>query len=326
MKKCVVIIPALNEEFTIGKVIDAIPGSLFGGSIDVEVVVVNDGSSDSTASIAAEHGAYVINHSQPMGVGYSFGDGVKEALRRSADYAINIDADGQHDPAQIETLLKPIYEDRADMVTASRFVDPKLYPHMPRIKRWGNDKVASIVSGIVGSRFYDVSCGFRAYNKEALLRLNLKGRFTYTQETFINLASNGHIRILEVPVEVRGVREFGKSRVASSIFMYAIKSGSIILSAYKDYQPVKFFGRISLTFFLIAFVLEVFFFVHYFVTGFFSGYLFVGLIGAFLALFSLIFFVMMIISDTLAKIYRTEEENLYLNKKRTYYPESASRQ
>lgn len=319
-RKCIVIIPALNEEITVGKVIDKVPDTLFDGELQLEVVVVNDGSTDNTANIAAEHGAYVISHSSPMGVGASFSDGVKEALRRQADYAVNLDADGQMDPADIQHLLKPIISGEADMVTASRFKDSSLYPDMPAIKRWGNDKVAKIVSRIVGRRYYDVSCGFRAYNREALLRLNLRGRFTYTQETFINLANSGHIRIAEVPVAIRGEREFGKSRVASNVFKYAYKSGSIILSAFKDYQPVRFFGSISLISFLIGLAFAVIFFAHYFITGVFRGYLFAGLIGAFMILIALIFCVVMVISDTLGRILKNEEEILYLNKKSLYYP------
>lgn len=109
MKKCVVIIPALNEEKTIGGVIDEVPKMLYGEELNMEVVVVNDGSTDKTEEIAREHGATVINHSMPQGVGASFFDGVREALNRKADYAVNIDGDGQMDPKDIERLLFPIW-------------------------------------------------------------------------------------------------------------------------------------------------------------------------------------------------------------------------
>ncbi len=321
MKKCIVIIPALNEEKTIGSVIDAIPKTLYNDVL-LEVIVVNDGSTDNTEYIAREHGADVISHIQPQGVGVSFRDGVKAALQRSADFAVNIDADGQMNPADIEKLLKLLYEGKCDMATASRFMDKTNYPEMPAIKKWGNDRIAQIVSLIVKTKYHDVSCGFRAYNKEALLRLNLHGRFTYTQETFINLASSSHIRITEIAVEIRGEREFGKSRVASSILKYAIRSGSIILSAFKDYRPIKFFGCLSLIFFLIGVLFEVVFFAHYFITGHFRDYLFSGLIGAFLAITSMVFLILMIVSDTLRKITALNEEILYLNKRREYYGDS----
>lgn len=319
MKKCVVIIPALNEEKTIDTIIDAIPKTMFDEEIFFEVVVVNDGSTDNTAQLAQEHGAVVIDHSSPMGVGASFSDGVNEALKRKADYAVNIDADGQMNPADIEKLLYPLYGGVADMVTASRFMDKENYPDMPKIKKWGNDKVASIVSTIVGSEYHDVSCGFRAYNREALLRLNLYGKFTYTQETFINLAGNSHIKIMEVPIKIRGEREFGKSRVVSSISKYAVRSGLIILSAFKDYKPIRFFGGLSLICLLIGTFFEGIMFSYYFMTGHFRNYLWSGLIGAFFAIAAMIFLIIMVVSDTLAKIKQNEEEILYLNKKREYY-------
>lgn len=318
MKKCVVIIPALNEEKTIAKVIDNVPDRVFG-DVTFEVVVINDGSTDQTEAIARKHGADVISHVRPMGVGTSFSDGIREALKRKADYAVNIDADGQMDPKDIEKLLKPLYGGWSDMVTASRFMDKDNYPDMPAIKKWGNDRVAGIVSSIVGNKFHDVSCGFRAYNREALLRLNLYGRFTYTQESFINLAGSTHVRIMEIPLEIRGEREYGKSRVASSIMRYAIQSGSIILSAFKDYQPVRFFGGLSLICFLIGVFFEAVMFSYYFVTGHFRDYLWSGLIGAFMAIAAMIFLILMIVSDTLGKMRRTGEEILYLNKKREYY-------
>lgn len=319
MKKCVVIIPALNEENTIGSVIDKIPRTFFEENVKFEVVVINDGSTDKTEAIAKEHGASVISHSQSLGVGASFFDGVKEALNRRADYAVNIDADGQMNPEDIEKLLLPIFRGDADMVTASRFMDADKYPQMPAIKRWGNDRVAEIVSSIVGNTYYDVSCGFRAYNKEALLRLNLYGKFTYTQETFINLAASSHIRIMEVPVIIRGEREFGKSRVASSIFKYTVRSGSIILSAFKDYKPIRFFGGLSLIFLIIGICFESIMFVNYFATGHFRNYLWAGLIGAFMAVAAMIFLILMIVSDTLGKMKRNEEEILYFSKRRAYY-------
>lgn len=319
MEKCIVIIPALNEERTIGEVIDAVPGLLFDGRIKLEVVVVNDGSTDRTAEIAEEHGAFVIYHALPQGVGVSFSDGIKEALRRKADYAVNIDADGQMNPKDIEKLLKPIVEGVSDMVTASRFKDKELIPQMPKVKLWGNNRVAQVISMIVGQRYYDVSCGFRAYNRETLLRLNLRGRFTYTQETFISLANNNHIRIEEVPVEIRGEREYGKSRVASSVLKYGIRSGSIILSAFKDYQPIRFFGGTALIFLLIGLIFEGIFLGHYIMTGYFRDYLWAGLTGAFMAITAMIFFVLMILSDTLGKLVKTEDEILYYSKWNAYY-------
>lgn len=320
--KCVVIIPALNEEKTIADVLDAVPMTLFEGTVFLEKIVVDDGSADQTSRIAIAHGASVIRHNTPQGVGSAFWSGIQEAMRRKADYAVNIDADGQMNPRDIEKLLVPIVNGEADMVTASRFKNPQYIPNMPPIKRWGNERVAEIVSNIVGEKYYDVACGFRAYNKRTMLMLNLKGKFTYTQETFLNLANKRNIKIVEVPLAIRGEREFGNSRVASNVLKYAFKSGSIILGAFKDYKPIRFFGSLSLLFLGMGLVLEIVFFTHFFMTGMFSGYLWAGLMGAFFAIMSMILLILMIVSDTLSKIIMNQEEILYYSKKREYYGDS----
>jgi len=125
-------------------------------------------------------------------------------------------------------------------------------PDMPPIKFYGNKIVTGIINWVCGStHFTDVSCGFRAFTREAAYRLTLFGRYTYTQETLIDLFSKG-VRMAEVPLKIRGVREHGQSRVASSIFKYASNSLPIILRAMRDIQPLKFFGSIALFLFLIA--------------------------------------------------------------------------
>src|SRR2546421_576714 len=129
---------------------------------------------------------------------------------------------------------------------------------MPPIKYFGNRVVTKIINWVCGgTKFTDVSCGYRAFNREAAFRLTLFGRFTYTQETFIDLFSKG-LRMAEIPLKVRGVREHGKSRVASSIFKYATNSLPIILRAMRDIQPLKFFGGIAGILFVLGMLTEGF--------------------------------------------------------------------
>jgi hypothetical protein len=176
-------------------------------------------------------------------------------MRRGADIIVNIDGDGQFNPADIRKLIQPLLDDKADFVTCTRFADPALRPTMPIVKYYGNQWVTSMINWICGgTQFTDVSCGFRAFNREAAYRLTLFGRFTYTQECFIDLFSKG-LRMAEVPLKVRGVREFGKSRIASSIWKYATNSFPIILRAMRDIQPLKFFGGIASIFGLMGLVL-----------------------------------------------------------------------
>ncbi|MBC7785711.1 MAG: glycosyltransferase family 2 protein [Burkholderiales bacterium] len=255
--KLIVTIPALNEEKTIAEVIRAIPRDIVGIS-EVEVLVCNDGSTDRTAELAEAAGATVITiHGRP-GLGTVFRTGFERAMRRGADIIVNIDGDGQFNPADITALIQPILEDQADFVTCSRFKDPALHPTMPAVKFWGNKVVTNLINWVCGgTKFSDVSCGFRAFNRDAAYRMTLFGRYTYTQECFIDLFSKG-VRIAEVPLKVRGVREHGKSRVASSILKYATNSLPIIIRAMRDIQPLKFFGGIAGILFLCGLLMSGF--------------------------------------------------------------------
>ena len=123
---------------------------------------------------------------------------------------------------------------------------------MPWVKKWGNVLLARLISRVLwGEHFTDVSCGFRAYSREAALRLNLFGRFTYTQETFIDLASKG-VMMTEVPLRVRGVRESGESRVAKSLWVYAARAGPSSCRRCGTFGRCRFFGAIGLAVFLFG--------------------------------------------------------------------------
>ncbi|MGE5611260.1 MAG: glycosyltransferase family 2 protein, partial [Bacillota bacterium] len=315
--KLVVTIPALNEEKTIAQVVRGVPRNI-PGIDDVEVIVVNDGSTDNTASEAADAGASIINLPGGGGLGTVFRAGLEQAMRRNADIVVNIDGDGQFNPVDIAKLVVPILEDRADFVTCSRFSDPALRPQMPIVKYYGNQVVTGIINWVCGgTRFTDVSCGFRALNREAAYRLTLFGKFTYTQETFIDLFSKG-LRIAEVPLKVRGVREHGKSRVARSIFKYATSSFPIILRAMRDIQPLKFFGGIALLLGIIGLLTGGF------VTGWYLWHRrttpFTSLItisGATVTL-SFLLGVLALLADMMGRHRRITEELLYLTRRRIH--------
>jgi len=247
----VVMMPALNEERTVGAVIDGIPRDIPGVG-RVGVIVVDDGSTDATGEIARERGAVVIRHPVRMGLGRSFGDGMERALREGADVIVNIDSDGQFNPADIPELIAPILADEADFVTCTRFQDPARVPEMPAVKKWGNRRMCTIVNFATGTtRLTDVSCGFRAFSREAALRMNLFGRFTYTHESIIDLARKG-MRIAEVPLDVRGERKHGRSRMASSVFAYGFRAVAVITRAMCYSRPLAFFGGIALLLVLLG--------------------------------------------------------------------------
>src|ERR1044071_1727762 len=147
--KLVVTIPALNEEKTIALLVRGVPRNI-PGIDEVEVIVVNDGSTDTTATEAADAGATVISLPGGGGLGMVFRNGFDHAMRRGADFIVNIDGDGQLNPADIAKLVQPLLEDRADFVTCSRFADPALRPTMPVVKYHGNRAVTGIINWVCG--------------------------------------------------------------------------------------------------------------------------------------------------------------------------------
>jgi hypothetical protein len=170
---------------------------------------------------------------------------------------------------------------------------------------------------LTGKKYYDVSCGFRAYSKETILRMNLFGKFTYTQETFLDLAFK-NMEIVEVPLKVRGEREFGKSRVASNILKYAINTSKIIFRAFRDYKPLKFFAFLGTIFLILGLSLGSFFIYHYVNTGKFSGQLWAGFSAGFSILFSFLFFLTGLLGDMLVRIRNNQEKLLYLERVKSY--------
>ena len=312
-----VIVPALNEEPTIGDVVTKCVAQAGPLACDVRVFVVDDGSTDRTSQLAAEAGAVVISHATNMGVGKAFQSGLVEALRSGADILVNIDADGQFDPDAIPELVGPIREGRADFVTASRFKDPERVPEMPWIKRVGNRAMSRLIGGIAGRKLYDVSCGFRAYNRDTALHLNLWGSFTYTQESILDLAIKG-IRIEEVPMCIEGVRQHGESKVASNLWHYGSRALRIILHTYRDYWPLYFFGWISLPFFVLGTGLLGFLLVHRLTSGAFSPHIWAGFSGAGLFAMGTLILVTGIMGETLKRIRLNQETLLYYHRKREY--------
>lgn len=316
--KLVVTIPALNEEKTIAAVVRGVPRDI-ERITETEVIVLNDGSTDRTAALAEAAGAFVITLKGGGGLGMVFRTAIERAMRRGADIIVNIDGDGQFNPADIRQLIQPLLKDEADFVTCSRFADPALRPTMPRVKYFGNLIVTRIINWVCGgTKFTDVSCGFRAFTRESAYRMTLFGRFTYTQECFIDLFSKG-VRIAEIPLKVRGVREFGKSRIAGSVWKYAVNSLPIIVRAMRDIQPLKFFGGIAMLLFLLGTATEGFvggwYFFHSHKTSPFTSLI---PIGGVLVTLGFLLGVLALLADMLGRHRRISEELLYLARRRIY--------
>jgi glycosyltransferase involved in cell wall biosynthesis len=308
-------LPALDEEKTVAGVIRGIPREL-PGITRVQVLVVDDGSRDRTAAEAEAAGAGVARHEFTRGVGAAFGTGLRHAIAGGFDLMVSIDADGQFDPADIPTLIEPVRSGRADFSSASRFLDRDFEPQMPALKRWGNGMMARLVSRLAGQKFHDVSCGMRCYSRSAMLSLNPIGRFTYTQEVFLNLAFK-QLRIAEVPLAVRGERAYGTSRVAGNLWRYALNTSGIIFRCYRDYRPLAFFGSMALTLGLAGSGLVGFLGFHYLQTGSFSPHKWAGFSGAAALVLGLLALFMGLIGDMLNRHRIYLEELLYRERERS---------
>jgi len=311
--KLLVIIPCYNEEDTIAEVVKDIPKRI-AGIKKIEVLVVDDGSRDKSAERARKAGATVIKHQNNRGVGAAFNTGLNHALSLKYDVMVNIDADRQFDPTDIPTLVGPIIENEADFVTASRFIDSNYMPeNMSRVKLWGNKVMSILISKLCRKKFYDVSCGFRAYSRECMLKINLQGKFTYTQETFLDAAFKD-LRIMEVPVGVKYFKE-RESKIADSIFRYAFRTSSIIFRTYRDYYPLRFFWSISAATGLLGMCLLSFFLGWYIYSGKFSPHIWSGFLSGSLLGLSMVFFLIGIVADMLDRIRLNQEKIIYLLKK-----------
>lgn len=310
--KLLVAIPCLNEAENIEKVIKSINNQIKGIDV-IEILVVDDGSEDETDSLARNAGATVIKHIQNKGVGCAFQTAIAYASEHNVDVMVNMDGDGQFNSNDIERLIQPILEKKADVVTASRFIDSNMIPDMPKAKLWGNKRMASIISHLCKHKYYDVSCGFRAYSKETILKSNFHGKFTYTQEAFIFFTSQ-NLKIIEVPVPVQYFKD-RKSRVAGNLFKYSRKTMGIILSLYRDYFPMRMMGSIAGFFLILTLLFGVIFFGHYMMTGFFRDYLFAGLTAAFTFLTALAFLCCGISMQGSVRIQENQNRILYLIKK-----------
>ncbi len=307
--RLVVMMPALNEALTVGDMVRRIPRTI-PGIHQVQVIVVDDGSTDDTGRLAREAGAEVVRHSENMGLGRSFADGLDASLRRGASIIVTMDSDGQFTPEDIPALIAPILNGNADFVTCTRFGDPELVPKMRTINLWGNRMMCHLVNRLSNGRqrFSDVSCGFRAFTRETALQLTLFGH-VIDQELFIDLVKKG-IRIKEVPLRVRGVREFGESRVAHNLWEFGLRTAMTLLRAARDTRPLKFFGTLSAAFAGLGVLQGAFIVIWWLATGGTKPYQ-AMLIGATLfSVLGLLLFVFALIADMLGRMRQIEEEIL----------------
>jgi glycosyltransferase involved in cell wall biosynthesis len=308
----VVLIPAYNEAKTIGDVIKNVPRGFMDS---VKVMVVDDGSTDGTAEKAGEAGAdHIERFHRNRGLGVAFKYGIEKALEVGADFIVNIDADMQFNPEDIPKLIQPLVDKEADIVICSRFMDRRLEPKMPWIKRIGNKIFSRLVSWLTGVQLTDTQCGFRAYTREAALRLNIFSTYTYTQESLIDLIEKG-MRVREIPCRVKGERE-GKSKLVDNVISYAIRSMAILTRTIRDYRALEFFGSIGLLVFSMGLLSGGFMFLRWLITGRTTPYQSLITASVLLLILGFLLLVLALQADMQSRERKILEEILYHNKKK----------
>lgn len=318
--KLVVVIPAQNEEETIGECLDLIPKQIKGIN-EIVKIVWDDGSDDKTVEIARKHGALVFSNNGKKRLAYTFQKAVGKVLELGADIMVNIDADLQFNPKQIPDLVKPILENKAQFVAADRFTDRdtgkyKRPENMPIGKYYGNRLGAKVVGILTSSNFNDVTCGFRAYNRDALLAININSKYTYTQESFQVLASK-KFNIASVPVEIK-YYPGRKSRVVKSFISFLFGSALNILKAFRDQAPLTFFMIMGLVPFVLGFILDGFVAVYWLQNGSITPYKAVGFLGLYLVSIGFILWIVGVFADMLDRVLNNQEKTLTLLKEIRY--------
>ncbi len=247
--KLIINIPAYNEEEKIGETITRIKKSFEldfysrqDAAINEKLIqVIDDGSTDKTVEIARANGVdIVISYKPNRRLAYAFKRAVESSLEKEADIMVNIDADGQFNPEDIPSLLTPIIQGRADMVIANRFGKHKA-KNIPWARKILNLFASNLIGFFLSYKTNDLTCGFRALNRETMLRLNLTNvNFTYTQETIID-AIGKSLKLVWVPVLVTYF-DNRDAKITKSIFKFINNSSKIIIKAIRDVRPLKFFG------------------------------------------------------------------------------------
>ena len=307
--KVIVYLPALNEAETIGAVLDGIPSRLPGGEA-VRTIVIDDGSTDGTAQIAQRHGAMVVRHPKNLGTGRAFVSGVSAALQAGADIIVSMDADGQFRGEDIGKLIEPIVDGRADVALCSRFAKGNLIGSMPLTKRAGNALLTRTISIIAGTKFTDVSCGFRAMSREAALRADVHSNYEYIHESLLNWRRLG-MTIEEVALPVLAERPVGESRIMQSVVRYGMRSAPVLIRAIRDYSPMKFFGSFALAAIVAALALGVFVSVHWLRTGETAPYTSMITLSVGGLLFGLLLGAVALLADLIGRVRFELEEMLY---------------
>ena len=305
MTKLIIQIPCLNEAQTLPVTLSDLPSRIDGVDC-IEVLIVDDGSTDGTCQVAEQCGVdHIVRFATHRGLARGFAAGLDACLRLGADIIVHTDADGQYPGEDIPRLVAPILRGEADMVIGDRGVDS--VEHFTPVKRLLQRLGSITVSMLSGIKVGDVTSGFRAYSREAALRLNILSDFTYTLETIIQ-SGKKPITILTVPT--RSNPPTRPSRLFKGVPQYLRRQIPSLLRLYMVYQPLKTLTLVSLLFLLPGFLIGVRF-LYFWFTGTGAGHIQSLILAAILMIIGFQVLTLGLVADLMAANRRLIEDTLY---------------
>lgn len=309
MKKLIIQIPCFNEEKTLPITLESLPREIPGIDV-VETLIIDDGSTDRTVAVAREHGVdHVVRLTNNKGLAEGFMAGLDACLKLGADIIVNTDGDNQYNNADIEKLVIPILQEKADMVVGARPIEQ--IEHFSLLKKKLQNLGSWVVRQISGTDIPDTTSGFRALSREAALQLNVVSAFTYTLETIIQ-AGKKNVAVTHVPVRTN--EKLRNSRLFKNMFAYIKRSVNTMFRIYTMYEPMKIFMAIGSIPFLLALLISARY-LYFFVIGEGQGHIQSLILAAILYIVSFQVWVVGLLADLIGANRKLIEKILYRVKK-----------
>lgn len=292
--KVIVQIPCFNEESTLPQTLADVPRRIEG--VDrVEILVIDDGSTDGTAEVARRNGAdHVVRHARNQGLGRAFRTGLDTCLRLGADIIVNTDADNQYAGSAIPDLIRPILEGRAELVVGDRRTDEVAHfsPGKKRLQKLGS----FVVRELSGTAVPDAVSGFRALSRSAALKLNIVSSFSYTIEMLIQ-AGKERMAVSSVPVTVNPKTR--ESRLFRSVPQFLVQSLVTLVRTYTMYKPLRVFTFLGAALVLLG-SLPVARFLYFFLQGEGGGHVQSLILGGVLLVFGFVSLLIGVVADLIS--------------------------